>query len=33
MFKSINVGKVKYKKEEENEKCRECVIVKWIGVF
>jgi hypothetical protein len=28
MFKSINVGKVKYKKEEENEKCRECVIVK-----
>jgi hypothetical protein len=28
MFKSVNVGKVKYKKEEENEKCRECVIVK-----
>jgi hypothetical protein len=34
MFKSINIGEVIYKKEEENKKYRQCVIVKnWWEVF
>jgi hypothetical protein len=34
MFKSINIEEVMYKKEEENEKYRQCVNVKiWWEVF